>query len=194
MDAARLRGHVRRHERGGRRGCAWAPRLATLLAERGRRGEGLTRQDRRGQRPHAGRARDLHVVRTFDFRLVRDDRDWLIDEAAERPSDVAPGTAVVPVELREYDIRLSAGRVAGSVAFQAENLGRESHQLLLLQLDVALGTEESIGRIELLRPGRSWRLVLRGLEPGGYAFVCNLPDGRGVPHSSRGMRVEFQVR
>ena len=137
---------------------------------------------------------DLHVVRTFDFRLVRDGRDWLIDEAVERPSRVPSGAAIVPVELREYDIRLSADTVTRSVVFRAANAGRRSHQLLLLRLDAALGTEESIGRIELLPPGRSWPLVLRGLEPGRYALVCNLLDQEGVPHSSRGMRAELRVR
>ncbi len=136
---------------------------------------------------------DLHVVRTFDFHLVRDGRDWLIDEAVERPSGVPPDTAIVPVELREYDIRLGADKVARSVVLRAANAGRASHQLLLLRLDDVLGTEESIGRIEL-PPGGSWPLVLRGLEPGRYALVCNLLDQKGVPHSSRGMRAELRVR
>lgn len=137
---------------------------------------------------------ELNVVRTFDLLLIRENGEWLIDEAVERPSRVPAGAAVVSVELREYGIRLSADSVTRSVVFRAVNTGRASHQLLLLRLDAALGTEESIGRVELIPPARSWPLVLRALPRGRYALVCNLLDENGVPHASRGMRVELRVR
>lgn len=132
---------------------------------------------------------ELYVVRTLRLSLVREQGRWRLDEAV----DVAPPPSAdaVEVDLTEYTIRADA-TASPSTTFRVRNTGTLPHELLLLRLRPS-GREDSLGRIERIQPGATKTLVTRGLPPGRYALVCNLPAADGSPHSSRGMRALLAV-
>ena len=108
--------------------------------------------------------------------------------------------ATVDANLIEYRIGLSSVRVpAGKVTLVAANLGRDTHELVVIRTDkpaaVLRTTDHStrasesgkVAEIDDTRPGAAKDLTLT-LRPGHYALICNLPK-----HYHRGMHIDLTV-
>lgn len=130
---------------------------------------------------------------------------------AVAPGTVEPppaGAAQVRVELREWAVLPSpAGVKAGTVYILAENTGREPHELVVIRTDrdpkdlpvqdgrVPEDRVEVVGEIEAFAAGSRASGVFR-LEPGTYAFICNIVEeegGQRESHYQEGMYARFTV-
>ena len=131
------------------------------------------------------------VQETHRMALVREDDDWRIDHD-EKLALIPQDATVVDVKLKWFLIELDQTWLApGPVAFRITNADTRPHEFIVKEVRANSGTEENVGLINPLAPGRSETLVLN-LTPGRYVGLCNLiaPDGR--PYST-GMRTEFTV-
>ena len=106
--------------------------------------------------------------------------------------------------MREYAFDHPPQVSAGRVVFRVRNVGRLTHELILVSLppDVPpiaeqLRSENRFGvdTIATLRnraPGTADTFA-SDLTSGRYAFVCFLTDPDGVNHALKGMASEFRV-
>jgi hypothetical protein len=150
-----------------------------------------------------------------EFALVQADGAWKVDGEEVLVPDVPEGTTLVHVDLNEFAFGFNRNDIGdGNVAFEASNVGEQTHELALVQLSGDITVEQTveqflasetgevpgvtfIGQTEA-EPGETSNLVLvEPLEPGRYAFICLFPDTNegedGTPHAEKGMAEEFVV-
>ena len=140
--------------------------------------------------------------------LILEGGRWKIDDTASIAPEIPAGATVVDVQLDEYEFTYDQTAIAagGNIAFGIENIGEESHELVLFQittdapfLDLLQSEEEEPEGIEFLGageadPGESSAVVLsEPLEAGRYGIVCFFPSPDGTPHAFLGMVSEFNV-
>jgi hypothetical protein len=133
--------------------------------------------------------------------------------ACEPVGDPQKAKTRVRVVLDEWSIEVEPGEVAaGAIAFEAENLGEEPHELVIVKgesvddLPVEEGkVDESklpqgafVGEIEAFPAGEMCTGVF-DLEPGSYILFCNIvEEGEGASgresHFEEGMLTTFKVR
>jgi len=139
-------------------------------------------------------------------------------EAVETPSEgetptagETPQAGVVNVDLNEWTVSPDPASVsAGSVTFNAANIGTEDHELVIIKTDLApeaLPTKadgsvdeegagiQAIDEIEEFPEGEQQSLSLN-LEPGAYVLICNLVEeheGETMIHYAEGMYTAFPV-
>jgi uncharacterized cupredoxin-like copper-binding protein len=115
-----------------------------------------------------------------------------------------PTEQTVVVELEEWNVTPDKSSVAaGTVTFEAKNIGTIPHELVVLKTDLPAdslvveeavvnedASGETIGEIEEdeLGPGQSSSASL-DLTPGKYVLFCNIPA-----HYQSGMFAAFEVR
>jgi hypothetical protein len=116
---------------------------------------------------------------------------------------------ITTVRLSEWEVVPDvAAAASGPVTFDAENVGDEVHELVVIKadgfdslpLDADGAVDEAqlgdtlIGEIEEFPAGTSADGTF-DLEPGSYVLICNItetePDGTIESHYALGMRVEF---
>jgi uncharacterized cupredoxin-like copper-binding protein len=121
-------------------------------------------------------------------------------------SGAAGGSQDVAVSLNQWSVTPSATTVpAGSVTFTVANDGTIPHEFVVLQTDTLAadfpiksfeGESErinedtagkNVGETGDMEAGATQTLTI-DLEPGHYAFVCNLPT-----HYGQGMHTDFTV-
>jgi hypothetical protein len=120
----------------------------------------------------------------------------------------AEGT--VSATLKEFEIVLDTDTVsAGSVSFEAENIGPEDeHELVIIQSDLAPGdlpTKDDgsvdedqvdvVNEIEEFAVGSTEELTV-DLEAGSYVLICNIveeTDGATESHYTNGMHTALTV-
>lgn len=127
------------------------------------------------------------------------------DEATATPGDEG---ATVDVSLLEYTVAPDPDSVAaGSITFNASNIGGEEHEFVVIRTDLAadaLPTVEDgsvdeggagisvVGEIEGLEPTTDGTLTLN-LDAGAYVLICNIVDAEGHNHYAEGMTAAFTV-
>ena len=134
--------------------------------------------------------------------------------AACKPvGDAAKSDATVAVELKEWTVRPArADAPAGTVTFEADNTGKEAHELEVVRADdpaalplAADGTVDEeklpegafVGEVEAFPAGQRCTGTFE-LPAGRYALFCNLlvtaADGSKENHYANGMRAAFEAR
>lgn len=139
------------------------------------------------------------------------DGDGAVATATEA-MDETPMASEVGVALTEWQIIPDVESVAaGSVTFNAENIGQEVHELVIIKTDLApdalpanddgkVDEEgegiEAIDEIEEFAAGGEESLTV-DLEAGNYVLICNIltteDDGTIESHYQLGMTVAFEV-
>lgn len=127
-------------------------------------------------------------------------------DAATSSSDSAAGGGGLAVTLSQWAVTPSATTAsAGSVTFTVKNDGTIPHEFVVLQTETLAGDfpiesfEGESDRIDEDTAGTnvgetgdmdagSTKTLTIDLEPGHYAFVCNLPG-----HYGQGMHTDFTV-
>lgn len=134
--------------------------------------------------------------------------------ATEAMTDQTPTSQGTDVNLQllEYQIIPDVESVpAGSVTFNASNIGGAEHEVVIIKTDLApdaLPTNnvgkvdeegeglETIDEIPEFEPGEDQTLTL-DLDAGSYVLICNIvdvnDDGSTVSHYEEGMYVPFEV-
>jgi hypothetical protein len=146
-------------------------------------------------------------VETLTFVLV--DGRWRIDNSEPGTPTLGADTTVVDLKLQEFAFVYDKDAVSGGdVAFHAQNVGEQTHEMLLVKVDDSLSASdvvdalasdeeppfEDFGFLGILEPGQSATVGLsHPLEDGTYVFLCFLPDTDGTPHAFKGMASEFTV-
>jgi hypothetical protein len=137
-----------------------------------------------------------------------------VDTPMETPmANETPAGATVEVLLYEWTVSPDPESVAaGTVTFDAENIGLSPHNLVVLRTDFApdaLPTNADgsaneagegvviVGGVDELSGSASGSVSLE-LEPGNYVLICNIVEqnaGGGDPtvHYARGMTAAFTV-
>jgi hypothetical protein len=134
--------------------------------------------------------------------------------AACKPvGDAAKSDATVAVELKEWTVLPARADVpAGTVTFEADNTGKEAHELVVVRADdpaalplAADGTVDEeklpegafVGEVEAFPAGQRCSGTFE-LPAGRYALFCNLlvtaADGSKENHYANGMRAAFEAR
>lgn len=165
-----------------------------------RAGSGFARAD-----IEAGRA--VHSER---YILVQQAGEWVI-EAADQVEPDLDGATMLEVEMTDSAFQFDASAIEdGDLAFQAENMGTQPHELTLWQvpdgfdLDAALaeGSQtptgvELIGSTGPVAPEvTGWFALIEPLPPGRYVMLCLLPDTAATDettHAAQGMVAEFEI-
>lgn len=123
---------------------------------------------------------------------------------AAAPASAPPPAAVkaVTATTTEFKIQADATRVAaGDVTFTVNNKGAIEHEFVIVQTDLSPtalpkdaeggvaegGPLAKVDELEHIAPGSSKVLNVK-LQPGKYAFFCNLPG-----HYTGGMTGGFEV-
>ena len=132
------------------------------------------------------------------------------DEGEDPAATEAPdnGSSAVNVTLLEYQIVPDQDTVAaGSVTFNASNIGGAVHELVVVKTDVAPDAlpvienhvaDESaeeiavIGRIEEFA-AQSDASITIDLEAGSYVLICNIVEDTGTSHYEEGMHKAFTI-
>lgn len=111
----------------------------------------------------------------------------------------------VAVELDEYAFDPSTIEVAaGTVTFEAENIGTEDHELAFLpgggevpetdgMPDEDAVAEAGAFELEAFGPGQTCNATYE-LEPGGYTMFCIVETADAQTHLSLGMQGELVVQ
>jgi uncharacterized cupredoxin-like copper-binding protein len=122
-----------------------------------------------------------------------------------------PSATEVAVTLQEFSIIPEATTIpAGTVTLDANNVGGDEHELVIVKTDI-LGGElptnpdgsfdeyadgvDVIGELEDVEPGTSKSGTFE-LPAGHYVFVCNIVedhDGQTISHYQMGMWVDVEV-
>ena len=118
------------------------------------------------------------------------------------------GSSVVNLDLFEYQIVPDLDAVAaGSVTFNASNVGGATHELVIVRTDLAPdalpvgedgAVDESgegiavVGRIEEFA-AQSDASVTVDLEAGSYVLICNIVEGAAISHYEEGMHRAFTI-
>jgi hypothetical protein len=135
--------------------------------------------------------------------------------ASTEPSGTEPSgeATTVSARLSEYTILPDpASGTAGSVTFEAENVGGTAHELVVIKTDLAMDALptaadgsvdeggagiEVIGEIEEFDAMSSESGTFE-LEAGAYVLICNVvdeaADGTTTSHYAEGMTVAFPVQ
>jgi len=134
--------------------------------------------------------------------------------AACKPvGDAAKSDATVAVQLKEWTVLPArADAPAGTVTFEADNTGKEAHELVVVRADdpaalplAADGTVDEeklpegafVGEVEAFPAGQRCSGTFE-LPAGRYALFCNLlvtaADGSKENHYANGMRAAFEAR
>ena len=118
------------------------------------------------------------------------------------------GSSVVNLDLFEYQIVPDLDAVAaGSVTFNASNIGGAAHELVIVRTDVApdalpVGEDgavdesgEGIAVIDRIDEfaAQSDASVTVDLEVGSYVLICNIVEDAGTSHYEEGMRRAFSI-
>ena len=130
------------------------------------------------------------------------------DDDADGGNGDAVGSSVVNVDLFEYQIVPDLDAVAaGSVTFNASNVGGATHELVIVRTDLAPdalpvgedgAVDESgegiavVGRIEEFA-AQSDASVTVDLEAGSYVLICNIVEGAAISHYEEGMHRAFTI-
>ncbi len=150
----------------------------------------------------------------FGVDFIKDGEEWKADGLFVPSDEVAEGTDVVDLDMKEFAFEFDADSEAlksGDFAFHATNTGEQVHEVVLVQLP-AEGTIEELLADDSFEPDpifvkfgygpdeESDIALPEPLEAGRYALVCFLPDtSEGVspeeatPHAFLGMTAEFTV-
>jgi uncharacterized cupredoxin-like copper-binding protein len=131
-----------------------------------------------------------------------------VQTASKTPGGAQSEVAVTLVEYKVVPVPTSAH--AGSVTFNAKNIGSATHELHVIKTDLApeaLPTkadgsvdEEAAGvtmvdHVTDIAAGQAKPLTVT-LEPGTYVLICNVvhtTNGTTISHYERGMRVAFTI-
>ena len=134
--------------------------------------------------------------------------------AACKPvGDATKSDATIAVELKEWTVLPARADVpAGTVTFEADNTGKEAHELVVVRADdpaalplAADGTVDEeklpegafVGEVEAFPAGQRCSGAFE-LPAGRYALFCNLlvtaADGSKENHYANGMRAAFEAR
>jgi hypothetical protein len=133
--------------------------------------------------------------------------------ACKPVGDAATADAKVAVELAEWSVTPKQASVqAGTVTFEAANVGADAHELVVVRADNPATLPQSsdgivdeaklpagalIGEIEAFPAKQSCQGTFT-LAAGRYALFCNLleteADGTKENHYANGMRTGFEVR
>jgi hypothetical protein len=147
------------------------------------------------------------------FPMVLQGEEWKIDGQEPESVEVPDGYTTIDVDLDEFSFTFdtAAASEGGQIAFAAENVGEQEHELGLARIPAdadineLLMSEEEPEGLEFFgavfaSPGETPNLVLtEPLDAGRYIFVCFLPDTEegvgedGTPHAFKGMVSEFTV-
>ena len=126
------------------------------------------------------------------------------DSGAVAPAPTADNT----ITLSDYRFAVSKPITAGKHTIKVENIGPQSHELMLARLapgkkaaDIPAWVEkpngpppgEPIGGVPAMATGHT-AFVTADFTPGDYAFICFLPDAKdGTPHFAHGMIEQIHV-
>jgi hypothetical protein len=143
--------------------------------------------------------------------LVRENELWKLNGFAFT-AEIPEGTDVVEVSAIDYGYDWNSDDVGeGDVAFQFTNDGEELHELAVLgtaddfdieALQVCAEGDQSSDppgttgfvAFGLASPGLTSNVTLEEpLAPGGYVFICTVPNAEGTPHVVLNMYSEFTV-
>lgn len=134
--------------------------------------------------------------------------DWLVSDYIGNVEQVPPpaGYEGIAVEMFNYgyDIDTSGIAPGDDVAFLAENVGTEPHEIVMFKLPADLDLEEALASEEeppvefvgftFATPGETAAtLLLESATEGRYAMVCFIPAPDGTPHWELGMVNEFTI-
>ena len=130
------------------------------------------------------------------------------DDDSDGGNGDTAGSSVVNLDLFEYQIVPDLDAVAaGSVTFNASNVGGATHELVIVKTDIApdalpVGEDHAvdesgegiavIGRIEEFA-AQSDASVTVDLEAGSYVLICNIVEGAAVSHYEEGMHRAFTI-
>lgn len=124
--------------------------------------------------------------------------------ACEPVGDPADADSTVEVELDEWSVSAPDTIAAGTVDFEATNVGDEPHELVIVRAESlddlprdadgepdedAVAEEDFIGEIEPFPAGETCNGVF-DLDPGNYVLYCAIVeehDGEPVSHFQNGM-------
>ena len=151
----------------------------------------------------------LALASSFCVAGCSDDDDDEFDDVD--PTPTVPGATTVDVRLGEFFVDPNPTSVdEGLVAFQATNVGTETHEFHVIRTDLApdqlptnpdgtlnmeAGGMEEISELEEIEPGTTRELQVT-LNDGRYVLFCNViedTDGMTEAHFSEGMRAAFTV-
>lgn len=129
----------------------------------------------------------------------------VVPSKAANPSPAASAT----MTLLDYSFKLSGPIRAGKRTIRVRNVGKQHHEVQLVQLAPGKSAKEMmdwLGKMEGPPPGKALGGVA-GMEagmteyftadfaPGKYALICFLPDTKdGKPHFAHGMLQEITVK
>ena len=159
---------------------------------------------------------DGYALQPVQVAMVKQDGAWLADGITFGGGELIAGRPVVSVDAVDYGYVVEGDLSSGEASIEFTNTGKESHQLLLLQIpegvdvndakDAMLNMDfeqmdEGYAFVDFLgfaEPGSPTSVVnfVKPLPSGHYAFVCLLPVGGGedgAPHLSEGMIHDFTV-
>jgi hypothetical protein len=150
------------------------------------------------------------------FELITQSGQWKINATEPVNARVPDGTTKVDVDLDEFAFKFDAAKITGgNVAFVADNVGDQPHEVVLFQVPSSFTVQqmlalaqaedeepppgvEPVAFVGPVEPGDDTNLVLtQPLPAGKYMMVCFLPDEddpQETPHAARGMISEFSVR
>jgi hypothetical protein len=149
------------------------------------------------------------------FRLVRQDGAWRIDGSEPLAPEIPDDVTAIDLKMDDFSFEFDAEKAAtGKIAFRAENVGDQDHEMVLLRVPDDFSIEdllalarapgpapqgiEPIAFIDPIGPGeRRNAVIVEPLRAGKYMMVCFLPDQenpQAPPHALQGMVAEFQVR
>jgi hypothetical protein len=134
-------------------------------------------------------------------------------EAACKPvGDIKTAATEVDAELTEWSITAPATATAGKVGFVAKNVGKETHELVVVKTDDvdslpskpdgSLGEDKLpagalVGEIEGFPAGESCTGVF-DMPAGKYALICNIVEkeanGEVESHLKQGMKRAIDVK
>jgi len=150
----------------------------------------------------------------YTFVMVRDGDDWKLDELIPISPDIPADMTAVTLQLNEFAFGFNRSDIEdGNFAFTAENIGKQDHQVVVVELDDGVVLDEALalqgpagddppGVTTMtvagpILPGQQFNVVFEEpLEPGNYALICLFPDTEdpdGTPHADKGMAADFTV-
>ena len=140
---------------------------------------------------------------------------WKLDSETDLVVDVPAGVKLVRVDVIEFAFGVDTSAIAGNVAFELSNVGKQAHELGIAGIAADADIDDLIqqivdspegdvpgvefhGFIEA-EPGATTNLVFtEPLAPGRYLMLCFLPDttegDEGTPHALKGMFKEFTIK
>ena len=153
----------------------------------------------------------------FDFgnytvALVLEGDVWMLDGFSPISPEIPAGVTPIDLQLNEFAFGFNRSSIEnGNIAFAAENIGEQNHEVIVAKLDEGVVLDDAIqfegdgdppGVTTItvaagITPGSQFNVVFdEPLEPGRYALVCFFPDTddpEETPHALKGMTAEFEV-